>query len=182
MSGRSAAFMWWLSAFTFGWALAFKEYSAPIVFFIALYVWRTDAARARGWIAATLATAAAFIVPFFLWNPAGFLKNVAGALIVHEQFWGRNFWHDWSTIVPGSQALGPLVPIVLLIAIVALGTVFWRNHARTLGAALFQGVAIVATMFLLARWTTYTYYIFLAPLLIVAAITTVGSEYAAPDD
>jgi hypothetical protein len=180
-TGRASGALWWTSAFAFGWALAFKEYSAPVLLFVALFLWREDAHRARDWIAAALGTAIVMVLPFFLWNPRAFIENVGGELLVHTNFWGRNVWHDVVHLIPGTDALGPIVPLVVLVASAALTVLLWRRPTRTLGAALLQGVVIVCAVFVLARWTTSTYYIFLLPLAIAAAITSVGSEYATAD-
>jgi hypothetical protein len=182
MKGRSGEALWWISAIAFGWALAFKEYSAPIVFFVALSLWRTDAKRARGWLTAMLGTGAAFIVPFLVWNPFAFIGNVGGALITHQYIWGRNVWHDWVGLIPNGTAIAPLVPFVMLLCVIALGVLLWRHPARTMSDALLQGLAVVAITFLMARWTTSVYYAFLAPLVVSAVALKLGSETIAPDD
>ena len=129
--GRPGKALWWISAVAFGWALAFKEYSAPIAFFVGIYLWRTDPLRARGWIAGVLGTAAVFVVPFLIWNPIAFIENVGGALITHHTIWGRNVWHDWIEQIPGGAIVAPVIPIVTLLCIAALTVVLWRHPART---------------------------------------------------
>jgi hypothetical protein len=182
LPGRAGRALWWISAFAFGWALAFKEYSAPIAFFIALYLWRANAARARGWIVATLASAAAFVLPFFFWNPVAFVTNVAGALVVHGNIWGRNVWHDWVRLTPLGDSIAPIVPIVMLAIIVAVFVAVLRHPAHSEGAAMLQGLAVIACTFVFARWTTSTYYWFLAPLAITGTIMALGTEFDAAAD
>lgn len=180
--GRAGAALWWISAVAIGWALAFKEYSAPIAFFVALYLWRTDAQRARGWLIAMLGTAAAFIVPFLIWNPGALIGNVGGALITHHNIWGRNIWHDWIAFIPNGALAAPFIPAITLLCVAALGTILWRHPARTINAALLQGIAVVTVTFLIARWTTIVYYCFLAPLVVSAVALKLGTETVVLDD
>jgi hypothetical protein len=179
--GRVAQSLWWTSAVTFGWVIAFKEYALPIAVFVALYLWRTDARRARGWIAAAAATTAVLVLPYFVWNPIAFVTNVGGALLVHQNNWGRNVWRDVLSFVPGAgNALGPWIPLVMLLAFGGLAVALWRRPAANLGAAFLQGCALVATLFVLARWTSMVYYVFLAPLIATGVALTLGAERNVP--
>jgi hypothetical protein len=178
--GRSAQILWWTSAVAFGWVIAFKEYALPIAVFVALYLWRADARRARGWIVVATATLAAFVLPFLAWNPVAFVSNVGGALLVHENIWGRNLWHDDLGYLPAATtALAPEIPVITLLAFAGAAVAFWRRPAANLGAAFLQGCALVAIVFVLARWTTSTYYVFLAPLAMAGVALTLGAERAA---
>jgi hypothetical protein len=177
--GRGAQALWWTSAIAFGWVVAFKEYALPIAVFVALYLWRADPARARGWIAAAAATIALFVVPFLAWNPVAFISNVGGALLVHHNVWGRNVWHDVLSFEPATFALVPLIPAITLLAFAGAAVALWRRPATNLGAAFLQGCLLVATVFVLARWTTSVYYVFLAPLVAAGVALTLGAERAA---
>jgi uncharacterized membrane protein len=169
--------LFWTSAIAFGWVIAFKEYALPIAVFVALYLWRTDARRAKRWIAVAAATAALFVLPFLAWDPRAFVSNVGGALVVHENVWGRNVWHDVLSYVPGANdALAPLIPAIMLIAFAGAGVALWRRPAPNLGAAFLQGCALVAILFVFARWTTSPYYIFLTPLAMAGVALTLGLE------
>ena len=174
---RAATALWWGSAVAFGWVIAFKEYALPIAVFVALFLWRGDTRRARGWIVACAATAAVFIVPFLAWNPVAFVSNVGGALLVHHNVWGRNLWHDdLGYVPPVAEALAPLIPVVMLAAFAGTAVALWRRPAPNLGAAFLQGCALVAVLFVLARWTTSVYYVFLAPLVMSGVALTLGAE------
>jgi hypothetical protein len=176
-AGNTARTLWWTSAIAFGWVVAFKEYALPIAVFVALFLWRTDARRGRAWIAAAAATTVAFVLPFFVWNPAAFVSNVVGALFVHHNIWGRNLWHDAVNFVPGAgDALAPFVPAFMLLAFAGAGIALWRRPAANLGAAFLQGCALVAILFVFARWTTSVYYIFLTPLAMAGVALTLGAE------
>ena len=174
--GRAGKALWWLSAVALGWAFAFKEYSAPIEFFIALYLWRKDPVRARHWLYALIGTAAFFTLPFLIWDPGALIHNVGGALITHTNIWGRNVWHDWVSFIPLSDMIAPLIPVLLLACIAVLVVVLWRHPARTFAEALLQGIAVVALTFVMARWTTVVYYVFLLPVSVSAIMLKLGAE------
>jgi hypothetical protein len=177
LRGRASTVLWFGSAVAFGWSIAFKEYALPIAFFVALFLWRADALRARPWLLTMIGTAGAFVLPFFAWNPVAFVANVGGALLVHPNVWGRNVWHDAGDFAaPLIGALTPAIPLVMLAAFAALAVVFWRRPAPSLGAAFLQGCALVAVLFVLARWTTSVYYVFLAPLAVSGVVLALGAE------
>lgn len=173
---RARQALWWTSAVAFGWVVAFKEYALPIAFFVGLFLWRTEPRRARGWIAAAVATAALFVLPFVVWNPVAFVANVGGALLTHHNIWGRNIWHDVLILEPGEIAIAPLIPALALFASAGAAVWLWRRPARSLGAAFLQGCALVAFVFFVSRWTTSPYYIFLAPLAMAGVALTLGAE------
>ena len=178
--GRIAQMLWWTSAVAFGWVVAFKEYALPIAIFVALFLWRADARRARGWIAVAAATLALFVLPFLAWDPVAFVSNVGGALLVHQNIWGRNLWHDDLGYLPvAASAIAPEIPVITLFVFALASVAFWRRPAPSLGAAFLQGCALVALIFVLARWTTSVYYVFLAPLALAGVALTLGAERAA---
>jgi hypothetical protein len=174
--GRPGQVFWWTSAVALGWVVAFKEYALPIAVFVALFLWRSNARRARGWIAAATATTALFVLPFFAWNPVAFVSNVGGALLLHPNIWGHNVWHDLLSLQPGEVAIAPLIPAVTLAAFAGAAVALWRRPAPSLGAAFLQGCVLVALIFVLARWTSIVYYVFLAPLVMTGIALTLGAE------
>jgi hypothetical protein len=173
--GRLARGLWFISAVAAGWSIAFKEYALPIAVFVALFLWRSDAPRARSWIATATGTLAAFVVPFFAWNPAGFIANVGGAYTFHAETYGRNVWRDAIGTSPAIAAtVQPLIPLVTPIAVLIVAIVVWRRPARTLGGAFLQGCAVVGTAFVFARWTTSVYWVFLAPAIAPGGAGAIG--------
>jgi hypothetical protein len=176
-SGRIArGALWFTSAVAFGWVVAFKEYALPIAFFVALFLWRADARRARGWIVVAVLTVAAFVLPFLVWNPVAFVSNVGGALLVHQNIWGRNVWHDVLILEPGEAGIAPLIPALTLFAFAGAAVALWRRPARSLGAAFLGGCALVALVFVLARWTSSVYYVYLTPLVMAGVTLTLAAE------
>jgi hypothetical protein len=173
---RARQALWWTSAVAFGWVVAFKEYALPIAVFVALFLWRADERRARGWIAVAVATVALFVLPFLVWNPVAFVSNVGGALFTHHNIWGRNIWHDVLILEPGEVAIAPLIPVIALFAFAGAAVWLWRRPAASLGAAFLQGCALVAFIFFVSRWTTSPYYIFLTPLAMAGVALMLGAE------
>ena len=173
---RARQALWWTSAVAFGWVVAFKEYALPIAVFVALFLWRADERRARGWIAVAVATAALFVLPFLVWNPVAFVSNVGGALFTHHNIWGRNIWHDVLILEPGEVAIAPLIPALALFTFAGAAVWLWRRPAANLGAAFLQGCALVAFIFFVSRWTTSPYYIFLMPLAMAGVALMLGAE------
>ncbi|HEV8020473.1 MAG TPA: hypothetical protein VGP41_04360 [Candidatus Lustribacter sp.] len=173
---RTRQTLWWTSAVAFGWVVAFKEYALPIAVFVALFLWRADARRARGWIAAAVGTVAVFVLPFLVWNPVAFVSNVGGALLTHHNIWGRNLWHDILILEPGEIAIAPLIPALALFAFAGAVVWLWRRPAANLGAAFLQGCALVAFVFFVSRWTTSVYYVFLTPLAMAGVALMLGAE------
>jgi hypothetical protein len=53
---------------------------------------------------------------------------------------------------------------------VCVTVVLWRRPAGSLGVAFLQGCMVLATVLLLARWTTSVYYVFLAPMTVVGIV------------
>ncbi len=174
--GRTARVLWFASAIGFGWSIAFKEYALPLVLFVALFLWRSQGRRARGWIATAAGTVALFVVPFFVWNPAGFIANVGGAYLAHPSAYGRNLWRDAvGSLPPLAAQLDPIIPFVTPLAVLAVAIVLWRWPARTLGGAVLQGCAAVAALFVFARWTTSVYWVFLAPAVAAGLAVAFGA-------
>jgi len=173
--GRSARVLWFGSAIAFGWSIAFKEYALPIAVFVALFLQHSDGRRARSWLLTLVATIAAFVMPFFLWNPAGFITNVGGAYLYHPDAYGRNLWRDAISAWPAlASALQPLIPFVTPLVVLVIATLVWRRPARTLGGAVLQGCAITGVLFVAARWTTSVYWVFLAPAIATGVAVAIG--------
>jgi len=73
-------------------------------------------------------------------------------------------------------AIAPLSPAITRAAFVGTAFAWWRGPAPSLGAAFLQGCALVALVFVMARWTTSVYYIFLMPLTMVGVALTLAAE------
>src|SRR5438105_2924557 len=78
-----------LSAITFGWAVAFKQFAVVIL----PLVLRHLAVAGRAWRAyglISLATIAVLVVPFLVWAPGAFISQQLATLTFHTEVWGAN--------------------------------------------------------------------------------------------
>jgi hypothetical protein len=160
-----------VSAVFFGWAIAFKQFAVLVVPPVLRYV----AVRGAGWRRYGLIVAGvalAFILPFFVRDPGAFVEKQMAALTFHDEIWGANIL---STLAQyGDPA--PLVPLFTAISVLgtlALVALVARWRVPTLGAAALAGAGIVMLPFLLARWTTQPYYVY------VGAIAACGVAFLA---
>jgi len=151
-----------LSAVCFGWAIAFKQFALlvlpPVVRYVAL--------RGDGWRRYALIVAGvvlAFVLPFFVRDPAAFVGKQVAALTFHDEIWGANILNTLAQY--GDPA--PLVPLFLVLMLagtlgLAVLAVRWR--IESLGAAALAGAGIVMVPLLLARWTTQPYYAYVGAI------------------
>ncbi len=154
------------SAAALGWAMAFKQFAIVIVPLVIRHLavsggdWRRYAVIATG-------TAAAFVGPFFLWDPGAFVGQQVAALTFHQDLWGinlLNFLAQYRDVEP----LYPLffaaeVTLTLLAFAVAA-----RARLATIGAAAFAGCGVVLVALLLARWSTQPYFIYVGAIACAA--------------
>ncbi len=175
-NARAGRGLWWTSALTFGWAIAFKETTALVYVGVLMYLirerrdWRTYAVGSLG-------AAAALVLPFVIWNPAGFWHNVVAGLLVHTNVWGRNVWGLLTAIAPDARdAVARYIPSVMVMAFWLVTSLCVRWPARHLGGAVLQGSAMLGTLFLFGRWTTSTYYVELVPIVLAGVALTLADK------
>ncbi|MGA2392632.1 MAG: hypothetical protein ABSH03_04660 [Candidatus Lustribacter sp.] len=72
--------------------------------------------------------------------------------------------------------IAPLIPALTLFAFGGAAVALWRRPAPSLGAAFLGGCALVALIFVVARWTSSVYYIFLTPLVMAGVTFTLAGE------
>jgi len=151
-----------VSAVFFGWAIAFKQFALLVLPPVVRYV----AVRGADWRRYALVVAgvfAAFVLPFFVRDPAAFIDKQIAALTFHDEIWGANILNTLAQY--GDPA--PLVPLFLastLIATFGLVVLVARWRIPTLGAAALAGAGMVMLPLLLARWTTQPYYVYVGAI------------------
>ena len=162
LEGRRGRVAFAFSAVALGWALAFKQFAVllwPLVLrhlAVAGAPWRRYAAISGG-------VAVAIILPFFLWSPGAFLSAQVQALTFHEEVWGANLLN---AIRPFADVTA-LVPLFFIVELVATAVLMaWAVGSRipTIGAAALIGAGILCVPLLLARWTTQSYFVYVATL------------------
>ena len=155
-----------VSAVALGWSVAFKQFAVVIVPLVIRHLavsgrdWRRYATIAGG-------TAAAFIVPFLLWDPRAFLGQQLAALTFHQDLWGINLPNflapHWDVV--------PLYPFFFVAEVVLTPIAFGlalRARIRTIGGAAFAGCGVVLVALLLARWSTQPYFIYVGAIACTA--------------
>jgi hypothetical protein len=166
----------WAGAIAFGWAIAFKETTALVYVAVLAYLIRTHW-NPRAFAVGSLGFAAALTLPFFFWNPAGFWHNVVGGLFLHQNIWGRNVWGLVTAVAPDARdAIAPFVPAIMLLALAVVAVACWQRPVRSLGGAVLQGCALMGTVFLFGRWTTWVYYVQIGAILLVGTVLALGED------
>jgi hypothetical protein len=174
--GRASRLLWWTSAGAFGWAIVFKETTLLVYGTVLAYLIR-ERSDWRSYALGSLVPAAAVTLPFLAWNPLGFWRNVVAGLLVHTNIWGRNLWAVLTAIAPGARdAVARFVPSIMVAAWWIGVYLCWRFPARGLGGAVLQGCALLGVLFLFGRWTTWTYYVQVAPLLLAGVVLALSQD------
>lgn len=163
-----------LSAIALGWAVAFKQF-AVILWPLVLRHLATAGAPWRRYLAISGGVAAGMILPFFVWSPLAFVQSQLAALTFHDTVWGLNLLNALRRFTDPEPFVG--VAVVLEVGLTA-GLVAWAVGRRiaTIGAAALIAAGILVVPFLLARWTTQSYYVY---ALTLAAVGLVLSEVTA---
>ena len=165
--------LFYASAVLFGWAIAFKQFSLLVLPPVARHLAMTSASWRRYTLVA-LGVAAAFVLPFLVWDPFAFVNDQFAVLAFHDEIWGTNLLHTLAQYAD-PEGLVPLFTAVEVFGTIAL--VWWivrRWDAPSLGAAVLVGAGLVLVPLLFAKWTTQPYYAYIGGLVAVglALVTT----------
>jgi len=165
--------LFYASAALFGWAIAFKQFSLLVLPPVARHLAMTGASWRRYTLVA-LGVAAAFVLPFLVWDPFAFVNDQFAVLAFHDEIWGTNLLHTLAQYAD-PEGLVPLFTAVEVFGTIAL--VWWivrRWDAPSLGAAVLVGAGLVLVPLLFAKWTTQPYYAYIGGLVAagLALVTT----------
>jgi len=163
---RAGRIAYVVSAVALGWAMAFKQFSVVIV----PLVLRHLAVSGRDWrryAVISVGTAAAFVVPFLLWDPQAFIAQQIASLTFHENLWGinfLNFFAQYGDVTPYYRSFffGEVVLTLLGFAFAI------RARLATVGMAAFAGCGVILIALLLARWSTQPYFIYVGAIACAA--------------
>ena len=158
-AGRAALV---ISALAFGWAVAFKQF-AWLLWPLVVRHLAVVGAPWRRYLAISGGVAAAMIVPFLLWSPRAFLSQQLAALTFHDEVWGANLLNTLAPLRPVDELI-PLFAVLELAGTAALLVVAWRARTGTIGMAALIGAGILVVPLLLARWTTQSYFVYVATI------------------
>jgi len=161
-----------LSAFFFGWAIAFKQFAVLVVPPVARYL-AVRRAPWRGYVLLVAGVVAAFVLPFFVRDPGAFLEKQLAALTFHDEIWGANILNTLSQYGDVTM-LVPIFVVLSVAGVLGLIVLILRWDVPSLGAAALAGAGVVMLPLLLARWTTQPYYVY------VSAIAACGLALLAP--
>jgi hypothetical protein len=151
-----------LSAFFFGWAIAFKQFALlvlpPIVRYVAVRGadWRRYALIVTGVVVA-------FVTPFFVQDPGAFVEKQLAALTFHDEIWGANLLNTLGQLRTVNELVGLFfaLELVATVGLVALGL---RARVPTVGASALLAAGVLTVPLLLARWTTQSYFVYAATI------------------
>lgn len=160
--GRWSRIAWALSAVCLGWAVAFKQFALLVLPPVLRYVAVTGG-RWRGYLGLVSGVVAAFVLPFFVRDPAAFVEKQMAALTFHDEIWGANILNTLSQYADATM-LAPMFLVVSLAATIGLVVLALRWDVPTLGAAALAAAGLVIVPLLLARWTTQPYYVYVGAI------------------
>lgn len=168
-----------LSAVALGWAVAFKQFAVVI----APLVIRHIAVSGREWRrygVISAGTAAAFILPFLLWDPEAFLSQQVAAVTFHKELWGINL----PNLVARYEDVEPLYPLFFAgeVLLTLLGfALALRMRLGTIGIAALGGCGVVLIALLFARWSSQPYFVYVGAIA-CAALALVDRSAGAPEN
>ncbi len=172
-SSRASRFAFVFSAFLFGWAIAFKQFSLLVLPPVARHL-AVSGANWRRYVLIALGVTAAFVLPFFVRDPGAFIGNQIATLTFHDEIWGANLLHTMQQF-GDPTALLPLFAAIEILGTLALVVLVARRwDAPTLGAAVLVGAGLVLVPLLFAKWTTQPYYAYIGGIVAcgLALVTT----------
>lgn len=155
---RAGRTLFVLSAVAFGWAVAFKQFAVVLLPLLIRHL----AASGRDWrryAVVSLATIAAFVVPFLVWAPGPFVEQQLQTLTFHQEVWGANLLALASQYVNVTGVLPLFFAAEIVLTLVAFAVAL-GSRLSTIGAALLAGCGVILVALLLAKWTTQPYYVY----------------------
>ena len=148
-----------LSAIALGWAVAFKQFAVVLLPLVIRHL----AVAGRDWRRyglISLATIAAFVLPFLAWDPGAFLSQQLATLTFHQEVWGANLAALAQRYIDITGLLPALFLAEIAVTLAALGLGL-RSRIATIGGATLIGCGVILIALLLAKWTTQPYYAYL---------------------
>jgi uncharacterized membrane protein len=167
-------------------ALATKQTTIFVVLLLAVAAWqmagRRVAARYIGIVAAALL---AVSVPFLLLGPIEYLRGLVAFAGVHMDVYGWNIWSFAQGMQLPVLDVAPAAVLNVGLTITALVIVL-RHRMSSVVHATFFGTLVTLVLFLTARWSSFSYFAMIAPLLLalplLAAWTARGPTVTAGPD
>jgi hypothetical protein len=152
-----------------GLAVGTKQTTAFAVVLLAAFVWHRAGRRAAARYAAGVLLVGASALPFLAMDPGRFVLMTAGQLGAHDSVYGWNLWvfaqwMGWPVPDVRSAAI-----LVLVAAGVATVVMLGFSQERLAPAAL-AGVLVTLVALLAARWTAYSYFAVVVPVILALPV------------
>jgi Dolichyl-phosphate-mannose-protein mannosyltransferase len=153
-----------------GLAAGTKQTTLFAVILLAAFVWhRAGRPAATRYIAAAVLLLGLSALPFLVLDPGRFVLMTAGQLGAHDSVYGWNFWvfaqwMGWAILDVRSAA-------ILVLAATGLATmVMLAFYQERLASAALAGVVVTLVALLAARWTAYSYFAVVVPVILALPI------------
>lgn len=151
-------------------ALGMKQSTLFVVILLAAYVWRRGGRSAFVQFAFACATILGVVsAVFLLRDPLAYLHALASFAGVHSSIYGWNLWVflDQMHVPLASDADGVLLQVAIAIVASALAVLV---PIRRIGPAVAVGIALTLLVLFSARWTAYSYFAMVAPLVLLLPV------------
>ncbi len=147
-------------------AVCTKQFALFPLLPLFMYVFRRGGASAFGqYLAAFIISMGILVIPFLFFGPGRFVHSLVVVANSHPDIYGWNIWvllQDLNLpVLERDQAAALSMAATLAAAVPAL-----LAPCRRLSSAVTAGILFVLVPLLFSRWTAYSYYAFLAPLLL----------------
>lgn len=161
-----------LSAITFGWAVAFKQFAVFVLVPTVRYL--APQARWRPYLALAAGTIAAFALPFFVQDPGAFIGQQAAALTFHTQRSGVNI----ASALAGVGITPSASVFTAMELAAAAGLLLWTaiTPFRSLGHVTLVGSLAISVVILLAWWTSQDYWLYIGSIGLLGVALFDGDE------
>ena len=159
-----------LAGLTSALALGMKQTTLFVVLMVAAYVWRRGGRSAfLQYALAGAMTLAVVSAVFLLRDPFAYVRALAYVAGDHSDVYGWNLWvfagqMGWPVI---GRAEGVVFQVALTVVASAIALLI---PLRRIGPALIAGITLTLIVLFVARWTTYSYFGMLAPVMLVLPI------------
>ncbi len=153
-----------------GLAAGTKQTVLFAVILLAAFVWHRAGRRAATrYVAAAVLLLGLSALPFMVMDPGRFVLMTAGQLGAHDSVYGWNLWvfAQWM----GWPILDVRSAAILVLAATGLATMVMLgfNQERLASAAL-AGVVVTLVALLAARWTAYSYFAVVVPVILALPV------------
>lgn len=160
-----------ISAISLGLSISFKQYSFFYLIFFIPFILKMKInlpIHPRFYLLTTFLTFGAISLPFIISSPSGFYNSVVfvGGNNNHG-IWG---WNIWVALKESLNFSLPIQQILLIRSVSTLTTIillYLIYPLTSLGRVFFASSFSFLVFLILSNWTTYAYFTFLIPLLLL---------------